>query len=216
MDITAISFTESGNEVSLKTDVGYFDISRADFSAFLYEFTDLSVTEAAQALPIYTEGEAEESLVFYAEKLKAIKYAVYILGISDKSTKQLRSKLKLKGYSERACDDALYVLKKNGYLSDERFCRRKCETLSSGKLYGRRRIISELMAKGISHDMCEGVLADMEIDFYENLCRLFEKLTRGEIPETREQKKKISDKLLRYGYSFDEINEVFCEYTDIQ
>lgn len=215
MEITGVSVTASGNEVTLKTDLGYFEISRADFSAFLYEHTDFSVADFSEALPVFVEEDAAKSLEFYSEKLRAIKYAVYLLGICDKSTKQLRQKLKLKGYNEQVCDDALHVLKKNGYVSDERFCRRKCETLSEGKLFGRRRIISELMAKGISYELCDKVIDSMEIDFYSNLSRLFEKLTGGEIPETREQKKKISVKLLRYGYSYDEINDVFSEYTDV-
>ncbi|MBR5527889.1 MAG: regulatory protein RecX [Clostridia bacterium] len=215
MDILSVCKSESGNEVTLKTDSGYFNISKADYACFLKDSVGTAdISEFEEHLPIFIPESAVNELEFFAEKLKAIKYAMYILGIGDKSEKQLREKLKLKSYSPRACDEAISVLKKNEYISDERYCARKCEILANTKLFGKYRIISELFAKGISRSLCERVLEECEIDFEENLNTLFEKLTDGEIPETREQKKKISDKLLRYGYSYDEVSELFFRYGD--
>ena len=215
MDILNITFTESGNQATLRTDCGYFDITRADLSEFLLRFSDDDVRQSARPgneldfLPLYVEEEAYEALLQYSEKLKAIKYASYILGIGDKSEKQLRQKLKTKGYSTHAIDSSFEVLRRNGYLDDERSCKRKCELLAKGKLFGRRRIISELMAKGYPFALCESAVDDAEIDFEENIALLYEKISKGEDLSDWEQKKKISDKLLRYGYSYDEINCLF-------
>lgn len=214
MDICRISFTESGNEATVFTDAGIFDISRADFNCFFAKIiggSPISIKnkDFSDYLPLYADDAELKELEALAEKLRAIKYAAYLLGINDKSEKILRSKLKLKGYSGNAADAAVEVLKKNGYLSDERFCRRRCEILAQSKLFGRRRIISELMAKGLAYDLCDRIIDDAEIDFEENLKLLFDKLTKGNIPKDREQKKKISDKLLRYGYSYGEISELF-------
>lgn len=215
MDILNISFTESGNQATLRTDRGYFDITRADFLTFLESFLGEDVRDAVRPgaeldfLPLYVEDDAASELESLAEKLKAIKYASYILGIGDKSEKQLRMKLKTKGYSACAIDSAFEVLRRNGYLCDERTCKRKCELLANGKLFGRRRIISELMAKGYSYSLCEKTVDEAGIDFEENLALLYEKISKGEDLLNREQKKKISDKLLRYGYSYDEVNCLF-------
>ncbi len=215
MDILNISCTESGNQATLRTDRGYFDMTRADLAVFLESFLGEDVRDVVRPgaeldfLPLYVEDDAEEELEALAEKLKAIKYASYILGIGDKSEKQLRLKLKTKGYSVRAIDSSFEVLRRNGYLCDERTCKRRCELLANGKLFGRRRIISELMAKGYPYSLCERTVDEAQIDFEENLVLLYEKISKGEDLLDWEQKKKISDKLLRYGYSYDEVNCLF-------
>ena len=107
--------------------------------------------------------------------------------------------------------ETVEVLKKNGFISDERFCHRKYEQFSQNKLFGKRRIITELMSKGLSYDLCRRVVDESETDFEQNIRFLFDKISKGVIPETREQKKKISDKLLRYGYNYDEISRLFEE-----
>lgn len=217
MDIKSIVFTASGNEATIGTDEGYFDITRADLFDFCNEFLGEDVLplvksgQICDVLPLYADESASEALCGMAEKLKAIKYAVYLLGINDKSEKTLRQKLKLKGYSAKATDEAFVILKKNGYLSDERYCRRACELMANGKLFGRRRLVSELMAKGLSYDLCSRVVDEAEIDFEENLRMLFEKVSKGKAPSSWEEKKKLSDKLLRYGYSYDEVGALFDE-----
>lgn len=217
MDIKSIVFTGSGNEVTVGTDMGYYDITRADLTAFASSFLgeeSLPLIRSGKIydlLPVFVEDETLSTLEHMAEKLKAIKYASYLLGINDKSEKTLRGKLKLKGYSKEAIDAAFEILKKNGYLSDERYCKRTCELMANGKLFGRRRLINELMAKGIPYDLCVKTVDDAEIDFEENLRTLFDKLSKGKLPSDRDEKKKMSDKLLRYGYSYDEVNGLFYE-----
>ena len=215
MDILNITFTESGNQATLRTDRGYFDVTRADLAAFLADSLGEDVRDRVRPgaeldfLPLYVDDGVSELLEALAEKLKAIKYASYILGIGDKSEKQLRQKLKTKGYSANAIDSAFEVLRRNGYLCDKKTCKRKCELLANGKLFGRRRIISELMAKGYPYSLCESTVDNAQIDFEENLELLYEKISKGENLLDWEQKKKISDKLLRYGYSYDEVTCLF-------
>lgn len=157
------------------------------------------------------DGEsAAEELRFADEKLRALRYALYLLEISDKSVRSLRGKLKQKGYSERACDAAIAVLLKNERLSDEAFCRRKCELLAEGKKYGRRRIVAELVAKGVDASLCDRILDEADIDFTENLRSLCEKLFRVP-PHGRDERRKATAKLARYGYSYDEIYAVLEE-----
>lgn len=211
MDILNISLSDGGGEVHIKTDGGFFSATRADFRRFCDEYLDENATDLLsfdpdrfrRVFPLALDKEGEEELLFLNEKLKALHYALYLLGISDKSTKQLLFKLKQKGYSERAANDAAAVLMQNGRLSDEAFCRRKCELLAESKHYGRARIVRELYAKGISPAICEAVLEESGLDFDEQLQRLCEKLFREPI-DSREKKQKAIQKLMRYGYGYEE------------
>ncbi len=215
MDILGIFLTGSGNEAYLRCDEGSFTISRADLKLFCERYLGEKpefFTEGDDIFPIFADEKVRSELEALDEKLRVIKYSLYILGISDKSEKALREKLRIKGFSPTATDAALEVIKKNGYLCDESFCRRKCEILASSKLFGRRRLISELLAKGFSYELCVKTVDEAEIDYGENLRLLFEKISKGKIPEDREQKKKLSDKLIRHGYSYDEISVLFDEF----
>ncbi len=192
--------------MSLRCDEGFYKVTRADFK---------SLFGTAEISPPFVLSQDEcEKLEFFAEKYGAIKYALYLLGFSDKSEKNLAFKLKSKGYSEDACSEALAVLKKNRYLCDKKSALRRCEILAGSKLYGMRRIISELIAKGYTRDVAQQVTEEARIDFEENLKALFAKLTKSRLPRSREEKKKLFDKLYRYGYNFDEINSVFSLFSD--
>lgn len=216
MELKSILFSPSGAEASAATDGGRYDVARADLVAFLKKYFDFdadidgATPDVIAALPpLYTaDAGAKAALEALSEKLKAIKYAAYLLGIGDNSEKQLREKMRRKGFSPRIADAALYTLKKNGLVSDLRCGKRKCELLAA-KYYGRRRILSELSRAGIAAPLCKRIVDEAEIDWEENLRTVYLKLTKGIFPETWEQKKKISDKLLRYGYLYDEIAALF-------
>lgn len=206
MDILHISQSDSGNEYSLRCDDGFYKVTRADFVS-LFGTPDVKT-------PIALTDEQTEELLFLAEKFGAIKYALYLLGFSDKSEKALLRKMREKKYSQKACDEALSVLKKNGYLNDAASCERKCELMASSKLYGPRRIISELIAKGYTRECAQEALDRLDIDFEESLKSLFEKLTKGNVPCEREAKNKLFAKLARYGYDYGLINTIFYEFCD--
>ena len=65
MDILNITFTESGNQATLRTDRGYFDMTRADLMEFLQKFLGEDVRSAVRPgaeldfLPLFVDDEAE-------------------------------------------------------------------------------------------------------------------------------------------------------------
>ena len=131
MEILSVFLSDGGGEVNIKTDGGFFAVTRSDFRRFVSEYTDEKPEEllscdaetARELFPVVLDSGGEEELAYLNEKLRALRYALYLLGISDKSTKQLLFKLKQKGYSERAVNDAAAVLMQNDRLSDEAFWR---------------------------------------------------------------------------------------------
>ena len=201
MIIVKTILSKGGSEVTLECEfrekhtltradairLGLFDLSEDDFPV---EFSD------------------DELIEFLAQKLKAIKYATYLLQFSDKSEKVLRRKMQEKDYSNEVIDEALSVMRSSGIISDENLCLKKYVSIANSKLYGPHRIKSELFSKGISSEDIKNAEKLADIDFYELCKELCEKfLSSGRINlSDRQERDKFKAKLSRYGYGFDEIN----------
>ena len=126
---------------------------------------------------------------------KAVKTAYNILDYADNTEKKLREKLARKGHAPDAVDFAVEHAKKTGALDDLRYMRRLADRLATVKLYGRRRIIAELYAKGFSRtDILSLDLS--EVDFGV-LCAERMRKTASRYPE----KEKMYASLLRCGYA---------------
>lgn len=156
------------------------------------------------------EFDGDDVLLLLSEKLKAIKYCTYLLSFSDKSASQLRQKLREKEYSTDAANEALRVLCEAGLVDDDTVALRKAQILAKSKLYGPYRIKMELCAKGFSRECAEEALAQLDVDFDENLLVLISKLNcNGKYDlENRDVLMKFKAKLQRYGYSTESINRV--------
>lgn len=206
-----------GNEITFRSDLQEtYTISLADAKKTgLYR-----LVENPEELP---EEADDEMLAFLSQKLKCLHYAAYLLDFGDKSKRALADKLRKKGYEKDVCEAAVAVLEKNGLLDDERLCADKLNSLAVGKLYGPRRLKTELFAKGFGSSDIQNALDESDIDYDELLERLVEKLTRHGIPQSEKELSLLKNKLVRYGYSYDCIARVldkldfpksFCDCED--
>lgn len=202
MIITSVKLSAGENEVYIDGSYGErFRITVSDAKkAGILKYIDNE-----ELLP---EEADEQMLSFMSEKLSCIKYAEYLLGFGDKSKKMLMLKLKTKGYTSEICEAAIDVLEKNHIVDDENLCRRKLEALANTKYYGPYRLKSELLQKGFSSKQIDIVLDEAEIDFDELLNKLFEKLTKRGFEKDRKSVVSLKNKLSRYGYDYDRINDV--------
>lgn len=163
------------------------------------------LVEKPEELP---EKADDEMLVFLSQKLKCLHYAAYLLDFGDKSKRALSDKLRKKGYANDVCEAAVAVLEKNGLLDDERLCADKLNSLAIGKLYGPRRLKTELFAKGFGASEIQNALDEATIDYDELLEQLVLKLTRRGLPQSEKELSSLKNKLVRYGYSYDRIARV--------
>lgn len=163
------------------------------------------LVEKPEELP---EKADDEMLVFLSQKLKCLHYAAYLLDFGDKSKRALSDKLRKKGYANDVCEAAVAVLEKNGLLDDERLCADKLNSLAIGKLYGPRRLKTELFAKGFGASEIQNALDEATIDYDELLEQLVRKLTRRGLPQSEKELSSLKNKLVRYGYSYDRIARV--------
>lgn len=199
-----------GNEITL------VDEQREKYTISLSDAKKTGLYRLVEEPERLPEEADEEMLLFLAQKLKCLHYAAYLLDFGDKSKRALTNKLRTRGYAPEVCEAALSVLEKNGLIDDERLCADRLQALAYGKLYGPRRLKSELMAKGFSSSDAQNALEEADIDYEELLQKLVEKLTRRSVPQSEKELASLKNKLVRYGYSYDSISQVLRSFSIVE
>jgi|GEM_PF-1661716 Uncharacterized protein conserved in bacteria len=198
MLITHLQRSSGGNEVTLLFE------NRESYTISAADFRKAGIPDCkAEELPFELNDKTFSQLELLQEKLNAVKYATYLLGFSDKSVKKLLQKMKEKGYSDHACALAVEAMKHAHILDDLALCKRKLLFLANTKLYGKYRIKQELFVLGFDRETVENALENSEVDYEQNAVALFQKIARNSDLSDRMVKKKLSDKMGRYGYGYD-------------
>ncbi len=135
---------------------------------------------------------------------QAMSIGMRLLAVGEHSPRQLVYKLTVRGIDRTVAQQAATELERAGYLDGCRAAMREAEK-GLAKLWGDRRILAELRAKG--HD-AEAIAAAGEYlsgkDAKERCRRLIQK-RRITLPEDRHGREKAIATLMRYGYGTGEI-----------
>lgn len=152
-----------------------------------------------------------KDITLKAGERRAYNYAVSLLSRREHTVKEITDKLNRKGYGQFA-PKITERLALEGYLSDERFAGLYVRELINYKGYGRRRIKDELFRKGISKEIADDVLAEIELP--EN--RLYELIEKKYMKYLDDEKgiQKTINALLRLGYSYSEIRDALKKIAD--
>ncbi len=146
----------------------------------------------------YRKRENRE-LTFEETKEKALR----LLEFRSHSEKELTDKLKRAGANEENIETVLEFCREYGFVNDVSYAKAKARDLKNLKKYGIRRIKSELYSKGISQDIVEEAVLELEDDEEDVLLPLVEKKLKGDFD------RKNVDKCIRYflyrGYNFSDI-----------
>ncbi|WP_456395435.1 regulatory protein RecX [Desulfurobacterium sp.] len=133
---------------------------------------------------------------------EALTYAFRLLSLKDYTEKELAFKLK-KRFPEIDCEKVLTHLKENGYISDYRtgfnYAIAKME-----KGWGRRKIHFYMRQKGISEEVAERILMEIEFD-YAFIKRTLEKRFGKNL---KTHKNRVTRFLQQRGFSFTEIHNL--------
>lgn len=89
-------------------------------------------------------------------------YAAKLLSICDRSEKEIREKILKKGYSETECEEAIAFCREYGYIDDVRFTGHFVHDATEIKKLGKMRIKMELRQKGVSEEIIEEALDEVE------------------------------------------------------
>ena len=109
---------------------------------------------------------SDEELAFLTDEVnsrRAFLKACDLLALRDHSSRELLTKLRQKGYGEGA-EQAVEKLMEEGYVDDERFARAYAAELVRVKHFGRRRIVTELLKKGLAPSLARDIADETEVD----------------------------------------------------
>lgn len=198
MKITELHYDSGKNRFIVDTDGPRFFLSYETFQQHDLR-RDIEIDAFAESFSAETE------------KMKAMDYAYLLLARRAVSSHEVRTRLRGRKVSDEIADEVLAVLQEQNLIDDLAYLQAAVQDQIRLKGYGPWRIVSNLQAKGFKK---EEILAayhrftDSESDT-ERARTFAEKkwpLIRGK--SFLHRKKKLSDQLLRQGFSYDIIAEL--------
>lgn len=169
----------------------------------------------------YISGDEidEEELTAFEEAAgsrRAFNSALNSLDYRDHSEKEIRAKLMRKHGAEYV-DEAVEKLIDLDLINDRRYAENYARELFEHKKFGKIRIKSELIAKGIASDIAsETVNSLFEDEEPDNIQRIVDIIEKKYYNRMNDEvgRKKVFSALQRMGYSFSDIREAMSEFSD--
>ena len=143
-------------------------------------------------------------------------YALRLLSVRDRSRRELEDRLRRKGFGVDDVREVLSDLESAGLIDDDKFARSFVHS-KAGRLHGRRRILYELHAKGISDRIARQALADaydetaVRTKARSRVSKLLEHYSHL---DQREREEKIYQYFARRGHESEFIREVLRASTE--
>ena len=140
-----------------------------------------------------------------------------LLSYRNRSEKELRERLRKKGFSELHISVTLKHLKQSGYLDDHALALDLKRQAFNNKLLGHNRARIFLLDRGLPDDIVnETMTYDEETEAQKIQVLMDKKIkTMGICPDNKE-KKKLWDFLVRKGYSYNTIRNALQKLTQVE
>ncbi len=164
-----------------------------------------------------TDQEIEE-IAQTEQKGKAKEAALNLLSYRARSEEEISQKLRKKGFDQGNVEQVIADLKRVNLLDDYEFACQWIKDRLKNRPRGMALLKQELVHKGIRKDIIEKTLSecypeDGEAKIAAELIRKREK--RYKNLDKRLARKRISDFLLRRGFSYGVVKEVLGEFLDV-
>ena len=143
---------------------------------------------------------------------RAFKKGVSLIERRAHGKKELERKL-LKDFKKDAVEYALKELENAYLLNDKAFAEDLAEALYRSKPYGARRIRAELYKRGLSADVIDFAMKKTEQNEIERIKALIKNRYINSLT-SKEQVRKTVDKLLRFGYSYQDIKNALRKISE--
>jgi regulatory protein len=143
------------------------------------------------------------------EVVSCVNAALHLLGYRARSSSEMETRLRQKGYSPPAIAATMAKLHGWHYLDDDDFARQWVANRQSHRPRSRRLLQQELRTKGIDSDTIAAAIDDIEIDEEGDAWALAEAKWAGWRdldPQTRQRR--LASFLGRRGYGFDIVRKV--------
>lgn len=158
------------------------------------------------------DSKVAAMLFNYEEFSVALKKAYNILSFRSHGKKELIRKLISKNIEKQAAEYAAFYMTKKGYINDENYAGELLEYYNN-KGFGKSRIRTEMIKKGLSREVIDDILEDFENDD-QKIQELLERRYSVEELQDKKIKNRAISYLLRQGYSYDEIFRQIRKYTE--
>ncbi|MEB3072630.1 regulatory protein RecX [Parvimonas sp. C2] len=161
----------------------------------------------------FSENEILE-MKYFSDIERAKSRAINYISGKLKTKYEVRLKLKENDFAEDVIDEVLDILEKEEYLNDRVYCEIFIEDKKKLNGYGKNKIKSLLIQKGISKNIFEDFLDEFEYDEeFDNALKMgIKKLNLLSNEEDNFKKRqKIINYLAYRGFGFDVINDVLKE-----
>ncbi len=175
--------------------------------------TEEEVLRFSLAAGMELDDETLEALDESAQKSAVRAAAASMIGSRPLSKKELTRRLVRKGADEEDAGEAADWLEDIGAVNDREYAAMLVRHYA-GKGYGRARIREEMYRRGVDRELWDQALEELP-DQSETLDRLIQKKCRGDLSDRREVRR-VSDSLLRRGFSWSEVKDALRRYTELQ
>lgn len=161
----------------------------------------------------FSETEIQE-MKYFSDIERAKSRAINYISGKLKTKYEVRLKLKDKDFTEDIIDEVIDILEKEEYLNDRLYCEVFIEDKKQLNGYGKNKIKSLLIQKGISKSVFEDFLDEFEYEEeFDNALKMgIKKLNLlSNEEDIFKKKQKLINYLAYRGFSFDVINDVLRE-----
>lgn len=161
----------------------------------------------------FSETEIQE-MKYFSDIERAKSRAINYISGKLKTKYEVRLKLKEKDFTEDIIDEVINILEKEEYLNDRLYCEVFIEDKKQLNGYGKNKIKSLLIQKGISKSVFEDFLDEFEYEEeFDNALKMgIKKLNLlSNEEDIFKKKQKLINYLAYRGFSFDVINDVLRE-----
>lgn len=159
------------------------------------------------------DPETLEALEASASRSATRAAAASMIGSRPLSKKELTRRLVRKGADAEDAGAAADWLEDIGAVNDREYAALLVRHYA-GKGYGRARIREEMYRRGVDRELWDQALEELP-DQTETLDRLIQKKCRGDLSDRREVRR-VSESLMRRGFSWSEVKEALRRYTELQ
>lgn len=150
-----------------------------------------------------------KALVALDEVGRATGSALNLLARRPRSSQEIRTRLRQKGFTEPAVDEAIQRLEGWNYLDDAEFARYWVENREANRPRGRRLLEQELRHKGVDREVARSAIDDAEPDEFAAALELANgKLRSYSTLDPQVARRRLTGFLARRGYGFDVIGPV--------
>lgn len=139
---------------------------------------------------------------------RAYNKALDLLSRRPYSEKELARKLREKDFPDEAAGYAVNRLKELSLLDDERYAEMLAEHLYTNKHYGEKRIMQELIFRGIDRETAGNAVFALDKDEINSIVLLLEGKFKDKFRDEKGKQRTVAA-LLRYGYSYSDIKTAF-------